>query len=277
MGRASKEVDDPELLSATIEGVDVYVTSKEADGKTLEELGKLPGARGVYLRAHQAGRHRDADSHPRRHEALSRRRRHAGGANAGHVGRRQSARRPRSRQPTSPTSPSSALAITLGALIGAIVMKIGGVPITLSTAGGALIFGIVFGWYRATRPTFGRIPSATLWFMNYVGLNMFIAVIGLTAGPKFVTGLQQLGFGLFLWGIVATSVPLILAMSSRSTSSGSIRAIILGACAGARTTTAALGMICDAAQSQVPGLGYTVTYAVGNTLLTIWGMFIVMS
>lgn len=53
-------------------------------------------------------------------------------------------------------------------------------------------------------------------------------------------------------------------------------AILLGACAGARTTTAALGMITDAAKSQVPGLGYTVTYAVGNTLLTIWGMFIVM-
>jgi putative transport protein len=53
-------------------------------------------------------------------------------------------------------------------------------------------------------------------------------------------------------------------------------AILLGVCAGARTTTAALGMICDAAESQIPGLGYTVTYAVGNTLLTIWGMVIVM-
>jgi putative transport protein len=53
-------------------------------------------------------------------------------------------------------------------------------------------------------------------------------------------------------------------------------AILLGCCAGARTTTAALGMICDVAQSQVPGLGYTVTYAVSNTLLTIWGMVIVM-
>ncbi|MGF6918171.1 putative transporter YbjL [Paraburkholderia sp. 40] len=47
-------------------------------------------------------------------------------------------------------------------------------------------------------------------------------------------------------------------------------------CAGSRTTTAALGTVCDAAQSQVPGLGYTVTNAVGNTLLTIWGMVVVM-
>ena len=97
------------------------------------------------------------------------------------------------------------IAITIGALIGAVVLKIGGVPITLSTAGGALILGIVAGWYRAVRPTFGRIPSPALWFMNSVGLNMFIAVIGLTAGPKFVAGLQQLGFGLFLWGVVATT------------------------------------------------------------------------
>lgn len=35
-------------------------------------------------------------------------------------------------------------------------------------------------------------------------------------------------------------------------------------------------MICDSAKSQVPALGYTVTYAVGNTLLTIWGMVVVM-
>ncbi len=104
------------------------------------------------------------------------------------------------------------IAITIGALIGAVVIKVAGVPLTLSTAGGALILGIISGWYRATRPTFGRIPSATLWFMNSVGLNMFIAVIGLTAGPKFVAGLQQLGFGMFLWGIVATTVPLILGM-----------------------------------------------------------------
>jgi putative transport protein len=88
--------------------------------------------------------------------------------------------------------------------------------------------------------------------------------------------LQQLGFGLFLWGIVATTVPLILAMFLGKYVFRFHDAITLGAVSGARTTTASLGMLTDAAQSQVPGLGYTVTYAVGNTLLTIWGMFIVM-
>ncbi len=103
-------------------------------------------------------------------------------------------------------------AIAIGALVGAIVYKIGTVPLTLSTSGGALISGLFFGWLRSVRPTFGRIPSPTVWFMNSVGLNVFIAVVGISSGPGFVAGLQQLGFGLFLWGVVATTVPLILAM-----------------------------------------------------------------
>ena len=53
-------------------------------------------------------------------------------------------------------------------------------------------------------------------------------------------------------------------------------AILLGCVSGARTTTASLGMVTDRAKSQIPALGYTVTYAVGNTLLTIWGMVIVL-
>jgi putative transport protein len=105
--------------------------------------------------------------------------------------------------------------------------------------------------------------------MNSVGLNVFIAVVGITAGPGFVAGLQLLGVSLFLWGIFSTTVPLILGMYIAKYIFRFHPAILLGICAGARTTTAALGMICDVAKSQVPGLGYTVTYAVGNTLLTI--------
>jgi putative transport protein len=275
VGRASPEVDDPELLSSPIEGIDVYITNKEADGKTLEELGKLPGARGVYIRSIKRGLTETqipvlADTKLYRGDVMSLVGRSqdtaAAGKALGVIDR--------------PTDIADVafigIAITIGALIGAVVIKVAGIPLTLSTAGGALILGIISGWYRATRPTFGRIPAATLWFMNSVGLNMFIAVIGLTAGPKFVAGLQQLGFGMFLWGIVATTVPLILGMYLAKYVFRFHDAITLGAISGARTTTASLGMVCDAAGSQVPGLGYTVTYAVGNTWLTIWGMFVVL-
>src|ERR1700761_6061210 len=50
IGEQAEEVDDRELLAVPIEGVDVYVTSKEVDGKTLGELAKAPGKRGDFLR-----------------------------------------------------------------------------------------------------------------------------------------------------------------------------------------------------------------------------------
>ena len=94
--------------------------------------------------------------------------------------------------------------------------------------------------------------------------------------PGVSAFLWAFGFGLFIWGMVATTVPLILAMYVGKYLFRFDDAILLGAVSGARTTTASLGMVNDRAKSQIPGLGYTVTYAVGNTLLTIWGMVLVM-
>lgn len=168
------------------------------------------------------------------------------------------------------------LGILLGGLFGALAIHIGGVPISLSTSGGALIAGLVFGWLRSKHPTFGRIPEASLWTLNNVGLNIFIAVVGISAGPSFVQGFHDVGFTLFLVGAAATSIPLIIGLLLARYVFKFHPAIALGCCAGARTTTAALGAIQDAVESETPALGYTVTYAVGNTLLIIWGVVIVL-
>ena len=272
---SATEVDDPELLAVPAEGVDVYVTSKDVDGKTLQELAHLPLARGIFLKKIKRGPTETPIP------VLPSTKLHRGDTIT-LVGRTQDTSAAAKalgvldRATTVTDVAFMSLAITAGALVGAIVISAAGIPITLSTAGGALIAGILFGWLRAIHPTFGRIPEPTVWFMNSVGLNVFIAVVGLTAGPGFVAGLQRLGISLFLWGIFATGVPLIVGMYIARYVFRFHPAILLGVCAGARTTTAALGMICDSAKSQIPGLGYTVTYAVGNTLLTIWGMVVVM-
>jgi putative transport protein len=275
IGTAAEEVDDRELLAVPIEGVDVYVTSKEVDGKTLAELAKLPATRGVFLRKIARGATATdipilADTQLQRGDVVT------------IVGRTQdtTAATRMLGYPDRATDVADVAfiggAIAIGALLGAVVYKVGSVPLTLSTSGGALISGLFFGWLRSVRPTFGRIPSPTVWFMNSVGLNVFIAVVGISSGPGFVAGLQQRGFSLFLWGVFVTTLPLILGMYVGKYLFRFDDAILLGCCSGARTTTASLGMINDRAKSQIPGLGYTVTYAVGNTLLTIWGMVLVM-
>ena len=168
------------------------------------------------------------------------------------------------------------LGILVGGLIGALTMHLGGVPISLSTSGGALIAGLIFGWLRSKHPTFGGIPEPSLWVLNNVGLNMFIAVVGIAAGPSFVAGFKEVGFSLFIIGALATAIPLLSGLLMGKYLFKFHPALTLGCTAGARTTTAALGAVQDAVESETPALGYTVTYAVGNTLLIIWGVFIVL-
>jgi putative transport protein len=166
--------------------------------------------------------------------------------------------------------------IVIGALIGALTFTVGGVPLSLSTSGGALIAGLVCGWLRSVNRTFGRIPGPALWVFNNIGLNTFIAVVGISAGPGFVAGLQAQGLQLFVAGLVVTTVPLVIGLLVGKYIFKMKAPIVLGACAGARTTTAALGAIEAEAKSNVPALGYTVTYAVGNVLLTTWGVVVVL-
>lgn len=168
------------------------------------------------------------------------------------------------------------IGILIGGVIGALTIHIGGVPISLSTSGGALIAGLVFGWLRSKHPTFGQIPESSLWVLNNVGLNMFIAVVGISAGPSFIQGLKEVGPMLFIIGILATSLPLLLGLILARYVFHFHPALALGCTAGARTTTAALGAIQEAVDSETPSLGYTVTYAVGNTLLIIWGVVIIL-
>lgn len=166
--------------------------------------------------------------------------------------------------------------ILIGGLFGALAIHLGGIPISLSTSGGALIAGLLFGWLRSKRPTFGQIPEPALWLLNNVGLNMFIAVVGISAGPSFVQGFQEVGLPLFIVGALATSLPLIAGLLMARYLFKFHPALSLGCTAGARTTTAALGAIQEAVGSETPSLGYTVTYAVGNTVLIIWGVVIVL-
>ena len=166
--------------------------------------------------------------------------------------------------------------VTIGAFIGALAIKVGEVPLSLSTSGGALISGLVFSWLRSVRPSFGGVPEPILWMMNSVGLNIFMAVVGINSGPGFVTGLREAGLSLFLAGILVTAIPLLIGLLLARYVFRFHPGIALGCVAGARTTGAALGAVQDVVQSKVPALGYTVTYAVGNTLLTIWGIVIVI-
>ena len=267
------EVDDKSLLDMPATLVDVFVRSKAVNGLTLREVADLPETRGIYLRKITRNMIEIPvlpETEVLRGDILtiagSVRHVEAAVALLGHADR-----------PVESTDLAVVSAgIVIGGLLGALTYVWGGIPISLSTSGGALLAGLVLGYLRTIHPTFGNIPGPALWLMNTLGLNVFIAIVGISAGPGFVSGLQQVGMSLFLWGMVATTIPLVVAVLLGHYVFKFHPAILFGVCAGVRTTTAALGMIQEAAKSKVPALGYGMPYAIGNTLLTIFGMVIVL-
>ena len=267
------EVVDAELVDFMAEDLDITVASKAVDGMTVDDLRKQKFMYGISIK----GISRGGVSVPvlaqvkiGRGDVLSvvvlGREVNAAAKQLGYADRRT----------TKTDLVFVGLGIFIGGLIGSLAIHIGKIPISLSVSGGALIAGLLLGWLRSKHPTFGRLPRSSVWLMDNLGLNMFIAVVGISSGPSFVTGLKEVGFVLFFMGIIATTLPLVLGMIIGRHIFKFPAAINLGCCAGSRTTTASLGAVQDSIGSAIPAMGYTVTYAVGNTLLILWGVVIVL-
>lgn len=267
------EVADIELLDFKAEAIKVMVSNKTAIGKSLSQLKTEKERHGAIIRKI----HRGKVTLPLLNNVKLQR-----GDIIEIEGRKKDVDRFASYlgYAQRPTNASDllyvGLGIFLGGILGSLTLRTGNIPLSLSASGGVLIMGIIFGWLRSLRPTFGAIPEPAVWLMNNMGLNIFIAVVGINAGPDFIAGLKAAGVSLFIAGIFVSLVPMLIGIFLGRFVFKFHPAITLGACAGARTTTAALGALEDSLQSKVPALSYTTTYAVGNTLLIIWGVVIVL-
>ncbi|MEU2669373.1 aspartate-alanine antiporter [Streptomyces sp. NPDC007164] len=267
------ETDDIELLGYRTETLHVVASEKAQLGKSVAELRKEPFMVGVYIDK----MYRSGTEFPYRLSTKVER-----GDTLILTGPKRLVD-PAGRAIGKPVPTSFAtdmiwvgLGIFLGGCIGIPALTAGGVPISLSTSGGALIMGLVFGWIRGKYPTYGNVPPGAQWFMDTLGLCLFVAVVGINAGPGFTSGLSTAGWGLLVFGAVATVVPLIVGFLVGHHIQKIRFPVLMGVLAGGQTTTAAIGAINEASRSQVPTLGYTIPYAVGNVLLTIWGAVIVL-
>lgn len=267
------EADDVELLGYRTETLHVVASEKAQLGKTIGELRREPFMTGVYVdKLYRAG----AEFPYRLSTELER------GDTVILTGPKRLVD-PAGRQLGKPVPTSFAtdmvwigLGIFLGGCIGIPALTAGGVPISLSTSGGGLIMGLVFGYIRGKYPTYGNVPPGAQWFMDTLGLCLFFAVVGINAGPSFTSGLSTAGWGLLVFGACITVIPLLVGFLFGHYVQKIRFPILMGVLAGGQTTTAAIGAINETSKSQIPTLGYTIPYAIGNVLLTVWGAVIVI-
>ena len=275
-GDIGPELDDPSLLSVPIKTAAVVITNRDVKGKTLAELSLDASTRGVYLQSIQRG----TELMPREPwtvvergdilqivgapDAVERVGKHAGFVE---------------RDLSKTDLTFLAAGICAGILLGLVKLSAGGIVLGLGVAGSILVIGLVAGWARSRYPVFGSIPEPAQRLLMDIGLIVFIAVVGLHAGPHAVEAYHESGgsyfASIFVAGMIVTSVPLAVGLIVGRYLLKMSPLMLLGGLAGAQTCTPGLTALREASDSNMGSLAYTVPYAIGNILLTIWGPVVV--
>lgn len=261
------DVTDEYLGTEPVETADVVVTAPGAVGKTLAELG-IPGHYGVYvekLRRMRYGIPRTVDAQLLKGDVLT-----VVGP-SGNVTALGEALGSVERETPETDLVTFAIGIAAGAVLGTLSITIGDTPIGLGAAGGLLVAGIIVGFLRSLRPTFGQLPEAARWLLMELGLLIFMMGVGLRAGAEIVDTFRTAGPQLIAAGILVTVIPVLAGYFVGRKILKFNPAILFGAITGSMTSGASLAIVTESAKSDVPALGYTGTYAFANVLLTIAG------
>ncbi|MGY0486385.1 aspartate-alanine antiporter [Streptomyces sp. WG-D5] len=167
------------------------------------------------------------------------------------------------------------LGIAAGSLLGQVVVKFGDIPMSLGTGGGCLISGLLFGWFRSRSQTFGAFPPQAAATIKDMGLAVFIACTGLVSGPQAWPLIKEYGALLPFAGIAMVLIPATISLIVGRTLLKIEKPLLIGAIAGQQCSTPAITAVTQVAQSSVPMLGYTITYALSNFLLPLTGPVLV--
>ncbi len=273
LGARAEEVEDRGVLDVPVTIADVLLTSRELAGLSLAEAARQDWARGIYVRAIRRGEVAlpiEPGLVLQRGDILR-----LSGAEPIHA-----AAMGRVGTVIAPVMATDfvvlGLAIFLGGLAGVLLtFDVGGMQISLSTSVGTLLAGLAVGHLRTVYPLFGRIPDGAVSLMTALGLAAFVAMIGLQAGPTFVSAAAEAGVALLLGGVVVTLVPPLVGTAFGLYVLRVNPVLTLGAVAGAQTVTAAMAAVQEESGSPVAVLGYTPAYPVANILLAAWGSVIV--
>ena len=168
------------------------------------------------------------------------------------------------------------IGMLVGMLVGMIQFRLAGIPISIGSGGGCLLSGLFFGWLRSVHPSFAALPVGASTFLRDFGLAVFVGIVGISAGPQALVAIQKSGLTLLLLGVCVTLIPQVVTFFFSYFVLRIRNPIEALACvAGGRSANPAFAALLARAGNATPVVAFTVTYAVANVFLTLWGPVIV--
>lgn len=104
------------------------------------------------------------------------------------------------------------LGIVLGVLLGSLPIMLPGMPqpVRLGLAGGPLIVAILIGRYGPAYKLVTYTTTSANLMLREVGISLFLAAVGLSAGETFVHTIVDGGYMWILYGAIITIVPALI-------------------------------------------------------------------
>lgn len=148
--------------------------------------------------------------------------------------------------------------IALGVILGSVPIFIPGLPAPakLGLAGGPLLVAILLGNQRRFKNfDFYMTPGANM-MIRELGISLFLACVGLSAGGKFVSTIVSGGYVWMIYGVAITMIPILIAgIIARMRKYNYLK--ICGIISGAMTDPPAL----EFANNLAPGHAQSTAYA----------------
>ncbi len=155
------------------------------------------------------------------------------------------------------------IGIVLGLLLGVIPFSIPsiGVPVKLGLAGGPIVVGILVGAYGPRFHMVTYTTNSANRMLRALGLSIYLACLGLTAGPRFFD--TVVGADGLLWvalGFLVTVLPVVLvgycALKFTKLELSSVGGLLCGSMANPM----ALGYVNDTSDANKASVAYTTVY-----------------
>ncbi len=149
------------------------------------------------------------------------------------------------------------LAVAVGVIIGAI--NIPGINFSLGTSGGTLVSGLLFGHFGRIGKVDLTVKKENLNLLRELGLVLFLIGAGVPGGVRFVSNLK---LEYFLYGILLTTLPMLVGFILGKYVFKLSIFNNLGSITGGMTSTPALGALISTAGTDDVASAYAATYPV---------------
>ncbi len=171
------------------------------------------------------------------------------------------------------------LGILLGVVVGMIPFHISGIPlpVKLGLAGGPLIVAILLSRFGARfhLVTYTTISASLM--LREIGISLFLAAVGLSAGPEFIGTLTS-GGPVWVWyGFLMTVIPiLVMGILGRLVFKFDYFAL-MGTLAGSMTNPIALSFVTSTSPNDIPAVSYSTVYPLTMFLRVVSAQILVLA